>query len=81
MAVTLDRTETPPPVVASPSPPLEWHPCAGLVPAALLLLVAGLALSGRDGLTAVEVVRTALVVAWALTGGVLVSRRFGGSAW
>ena len=75
MAVTLDRAETPPPILVPPSPPLEWHPGAALAPAALVLLVAGLALAGRDGLTAVEVVRTALVVAWALAGAMLVSRR------
>ncbi len=75
MAVTLKRVESPPPAMVPSSPPLEWHPYAALVPAALLLLVAGLALSGRHGLTAVEVVRTALVVAWALAGGLLVTRR------
>jgi signal transduction histidine kinase len=61
--------------MAPVAPPLEWHPYAALVPAALLLLVAGLAVSGSDGLTAVDVVRAALVVAWALAGGVLVTRR------
>ncbi|MBA2437472.1 MAG: hypothetical protein H0V52_03860, partial [Acidimicrobiia bacterium] len=67
--------ESPPPALMPPSPPLEWHPYATLVPAALLLLVAGLVVAGQEGLTAVEVVRTALVVAWALAGGVLVVRR------
>jgi signal transduction histidine kinase len=75
MAVILERVESPPPAIVAPSPALEWHPYAALVPGALLLLAAGLALSGRDGLTAVEVVRTALVVAWALAGGLLVVRR------
>ena len=66
--------ELAPAVVPAP-PPVEWHPSAGLAPAALVLLVAGLALAGRDGLTAGEVVRAVLVVAWAVAGGVLVTRR------
>lgn len=48
---------------------------AGLALAALVLLVAGLALGGRDRLTSGEVVRAALVVAWAVAAAVLVTRR------
>ncbi|MDQ3306241.1 MAG: GAF domain-containing sensor histidine kinase [Actinomycetota bacterium] len=60
---------------APPAPPVEWHPSATLAPVALLLLVAGLALAGSDGLTPGEVIRAALVVTWAAAGAVLVTRR------
>ncbi len=63
------------PALAPPAPPVEWHPGASLAPAALILLAAGLALAGRDGLTPGEVVRVALVVAWAVAGAVLATRR------
>ncbi len=78
MALAIDHDETVPPVAvpSPPSPPsLEWHPSASLVPVALLLLGGGLALAGRDGVTPTEVVRAGLVVAWALAGAVLVTRR------
>ncbi|HVL03998.1 MAG TPA: hypothetical protein VM386_06140, partial [Acidimicrobiales bacterium] len=75
MAVVLERPENPVPPLAPPAPPLEWNPWAALAPAALLLLVAGLALAGRNGLTAAEVVRAVLVVSWALAGAILVTRR------
>ncbi|MDP8954066.1 MAG: GAF domain-containing sensor histidine kinase [Actinomycetota bacterium] len=75
MALTIDRNETEPPTVVAPTAALEWHPSVSLVPVALLLLVGGLALAGRNGLTTVDVVRAALVVAWALAGAVLATRR------
>lgn len=37
--------------------------------------MAGLALAGRNGLTAVEVVQAGLVVSWGLAGAILVTRR------
>jgi signal transduction histidine kinase len=76
MALTIDPA--PPdtgPALSPPAPPVEWHPSATLAPVALLLLVAGLALAGRDGLTPGEVIRAALVVTWAVAGVVLVTRR------
>ncbi len=75
MAVTIDHSDVVPPALVPPSPPLEWHPSVFLVPVALLLLVAGLAVAGRDGLTGTEVVRAGVVVTWAVAGAVLVTRR------
>ncbi len=72
MALVVDHPDTPP--VAAPAPPaapLEWNAWAAIAPAALMLLVGGLGLASRDGLTAAEVVRAGLVVAWALAGAVL----------
>ncbi len=75
MAVILDRDDLVSPDRAPPQAPLEWHPSASLVPVALVLLGAGLALAGQDGLTTSEVVRAGLVVAWAMAGALLVTRR------
>jgi signal transduction histidine kinase len=50
------------------------HPVAALAVVGLALALGGLLLVGDDGLSAAEVVRVGLVVAWALAGLVLVLR-------
>lgn len=74
MNVIIDDADTVPALAPSTSP-RDWHPSASLAPVALLLIVGALALAGRDGLTTAEVVRAVLVVAWALAGALLVTRR------
>ncbi|MDP9070238.1 MAG: hypothetical protein M3N68_02925, partial [Actinomycetota bacterium] len=74
MSVIIDHADTVPALTPSTSP-RDWHASASLAPVALLLIVGGLALTGRDGLTTAEVVRAVLVVAWAMAGALLVTRR------
>jgi signal transduction histidine kinase len=50
------------------------HPVAALAAVGIALALGGLLLVGDDGLSAAEVVRVGLVVAWALAGLVLVLR-------
>ena len=50
------------------------HPSVALAPVGAGLAVGGLLLVGDDGLSAAELVRVGLVVAWALAGLVLVAR-------
>jgi signal transduction histidine kinase len=50
------------------------HPVAALAAVGVTLALSGLLLVGDDGLSAAEVVRVGLVVAWALAGLVLVLR-------
>ncbi|MGI9120034.1 MAG: histidine kinase [Acidimicrobiales bacterium] len=76
MALVVDHPDTPPVATpAPPSPPMEWSAWTAIAPAALVLLVGGLGLASRDGLTAAEVVRAGLVVAWALAGAVLATHQ------
>ncbi|MBW3612169.1 MAG: hypothetical protein KY438_11710 [Actinobacteria bacterium] len=74
MNVIIDDADTVLALTPSTSP-RDWHTSASLAPVALLLIVGALALTGRDGLTTAEVVRAVLVVAWAMAGALLVTRR------
>jgi signal transduction histidine kinase len=68
--------EGPAPVgaTAAPSQQGRAHPVAALAPVGAGLALGGLLLVGDDGLSAAELVRVGLVVAWALAGLSLVVR-------
>ena len=59
---------------AGPGRRRRAHPVAGLAPVGAGLALGGLLLVGDDGLSAAELVRVGLVVAWALAGLSLVVR-------
>jgi signal transduction histidine kinase len=59
---------------AGPGQQRRAHPVAGLAPVGAGLALGGLLLVGDDGLSAAELVRVGLVVAWALAGLSLVVR-------
>lgn len=59
----------------APVPKAAWHPALLAVPAALALAATGLVIAGDDGTGAADVVRAALVVAWAAAGACLAARR------
>jgi len=54
--------------------PTQWHPALLLGPVAVALAAVAMAVAGRDGVAAEEVLRTTLVVAWAAAGVLLASR-------
>jgi hypothetical protein len=59
---------------AAPERHRHAHPVAALAPVGAALALSGLLLMGDDGLSAGEVVRVGLAVAWALAGLALVLR-------
>ena len=73
VAATLDTIDLAAPDV-SMRVPAQWHPSVLLGPLAVALAVIGVAVGGRDGVVAEEILRAVLVTAWALAGTLLVTR-------